>query len=120
MANSDNKGLKRVFKAAMYSWQGIQAAFKNEEAFRQESLLALILIPLAVWLGDTGVEIALMIGAVFLVLIVEILNSAIEAVVDRVGSDYHELSGRAKDMASAAVMFSLFNVSLIWLAVIFF
>jgi len=120
MAKTDNKGLKRILMAAMYSWQGIKSAFKNEEAFRQESLLALILMPLALWLGETRVEIALMIASVFLVLIVEVLNSAIEAIVDRVGSDFHELSGRAKDMGSAAVLLALLNVVFVWGVVLFF
>jgi len=119
MAKPGNKGLKRIFMAGVYSWQGIKAAFENEEAFRQESFLALILIPLAVWLSDNRVEMALMIASVFLVLIVEILNSAIEAIVDRVGSDHHELSGRAKDMGSAAVLFALLNVVFVWAIVLF-
>ena len=120
MPKTGNKGLKRIFMAALYSWHGVKAALKNEAAFRQELLLALILIPLAVLLGDTAVEIVLMIGSVFLVLIVEILNSAIEAVVDRLGSGFHELSGRAKDMGSAAVLFSLLNVVFVWIILLFY
>ncbi len=119
MAKTGNKGLKRILMAALYSWQGIKASFKNEEAFRQELLLAIVLMPLAFWLGDSRVEIALMVSSVLLVLIVEILNSAIEAIVDRVGSEFHELSGRAKDMGSAAVLFALLNVVFVWAIVLF-
>ena len=114
MAYSGNKGLVRILKAAVYSWQGFQAAFKYEEAFRQELLLAVVLIPLGYWLGESGVEKALLIGTVVIVLIVEILNSAIEAVVDRFGDEHHELSGRAKDMGSTAVFLALVLVVLTW------
>lgn len=120
MAFSGNKGIKRILKAGLFSWQGIRAAFKHEEAFRQESLLAIVLMPLAFWLGSTGIEIALMLACVLLVLIVEILNSAIEAVVDRFGMEHHELCGRAKDMGSAAVLFSLINLVLVWALVLFY
>ena len=83
MADSGNTGLTRIIKAAGYSWQGLTAAYKHEAAFRQELLLAAVLIPLAIWLADNVIQMALMISSVLLVLIVEILNSAIEAVVDR-------------------------------------
>ncbi len=119
MAYSGNSGLKRIIKAGQFSWQGIKAAFKYEEAFRQEILLVLVMVPLAIWLGETGPERALMIASVILVLIVEILNSAIEAVVDRFGMEHHELCGRAKDMGSAAVLFSLVNVVVIWALILF-
>lgn len=119
MAYSGNTGLKRIIKAGQFSWQGIKAAFKYEEAFRQEILLVLAMVPLAIWLGETGIERALMIASVILVLIVEILNSAIEAVVDRFGMEHHELCGRAKDMGSAAVLFSLINVAVVWLLILF-
>jgi len=109
-----NKGLMRCIKAGVYSWQGLSAAFRHEEAFRQEFFLFLILAPLGIWLGNTGVERALMIGSLILVLIIELINSAIEAVVDRHGSEFHELAGRAKDIGSAAVMLSLINVALVW------
>jgi len=114
MAYSGNTGLARIIKAAGYSWQGIKAAYKNEAAFRQETWLALVLIPLAVYLAESSTQMALMISSVFLVMLVEILNSAIEAVVDRFGNEQHELSGRAKDMASAAVGFSLLMLVLVW------
>ena len=120
MAYSGNTGVKRIMMATLYSWKGLRAAFRKEEAFRQEAILAIVLIPFAIWLGDTGIEIALMIGSVILVLIVEILNSAVEAVVDRIGMERHKLSGRAKDMGSAAVMLSLFNVVVVWGLVLFY
>lgn len=107
-------GIKRIIDATGYSWKGLRAAIKNESAFRQELFLCLILIPAAIWFGQSAVEYSLLIGSLLLVLIVEILNSAIEAVVDRTGSEYHELSGRAKDMGSAAVMLALINVFVIW------
>lgn len=107
-------GIKRIIDATGYSWKGLSAAFKNESAFRQELALCIMLVPLAFWLGKTGVEFSLLLGSLFLVLIVEILNSAIEAVVDRSGDEFHELSGRAKDMGSAAVMLALLNVIMIW------
>lgn len=119
MADSGNKGFKRILKATQYSWQGIRAAYKHEEAFRQEAWLCMVLIPLGLYLGETGVEKALLVAATMLVPIVEILNSAIEAVVDRFGSELHELSGRAKDMGSAAVALSLVLMSVVWFLVLF-
>lgn len=107
-------GLTRIRNAAGYSWAGLTAAFRHEDAFRQEVFLALLLIPLALYLGDTGIERALMIGAVLGVLIVELLNSAVEAAVDRISLEHHLLIKRAKDMGSAAVMISLVNVVVIW------
>ncbi len=120
MAYSGNKGLTRIIKAGQYSWQGIRAAYRHEEAFRQESWLAIVLIPLAFYMAQSGIELALLIGSVILVLIVEILNSAIEAVVDRIGLEHHELCGRAKDMGSAAVLFALLNVVVVWGAVLYY
>ena len=107
-------GLARIVNAAGYSWAGLAAAFRHEDAFRQEVFLALLLIPLAVVLGETGIERALMIGAVLGVLIVELLNSALEAAVDRISLEHHQLIKRAKDMGSAAVMIALVNVALVW------
>jgi diacylglycerol kinase (ATP) len=109
-----NTGIKRIVLAAGYSAQGLKAAFVNEAAFRQEVVLAVILIPLACWFDITMIERVLMIAAVFLVLIVELLNSAIEAVVDRIGPEKHELSGRAKDIGSAAVLLALLLTIYIW------
>lgn len=119
MAYSGNTGLNRILKATVYSWQGFKAAYQHEEAFRQELLLAVVLIPLAILLGDGSVEKALLIGSVLILLMVEILNSAIEAVVDRFGTELHELSGRAKDMASAAVFLAIVLLFTVWLLVLF-
>ena len=107
-------GIVRVIRAFGYSIRGIAATLRHEAAFRQEMALFLIMTPLGVWLGETGVEKALLIGSLFIVLITELLNSAVESVVDRVGVERHELSGRAKDMGSAAVLFSLVNVLVVW------
>ena len=111
-------GLRRILNAVGYSWAGLAAAFKHENAFQQEVFLALVLIPLALFLGDSGIERALMVGAVLLVLIVELLNSAIEAAVDRISLEHHQLIKRAKDMGSAAVMIALMNVVAVWALVL--
>ena len=113
-----NTGLKRIILAAGYSITGFRAAFRHEAAFRQELLLTIILIPLACWLKVEPQQRIMMIGVLFLVLIVELLNSAIEAVVDRIGPEHHELSGRAKDLGSAAVLLSLLLTAYIWVAAI--
>lgn len=118
MANQ-NRGLFRFIKAAEYSWFGFRAAFKFEEAFRQEVVLVLILSPFAFFVSDNGVELALLMGSLLLVLIVELLNSAVEAVVDRIGPEKHELSGRAKDIGSAAVFLALTTVCVVWASIIF-
>jgi diacylglycerol kinase (ATP) len=109
-----NTGFKRIFLAGGYSLAGLSAAYRQEAAFRQELLLAAVLIPLACWLRVAPLERMLMIATLLLVLVVELLNSAIEAVVDRVGSEHHELSGRAKDMGSAAVLISLILTAYVW------
>ena len=114
MASGGATGLARLLAATRYSVTGLRAAWRNEEAFRQESLLCLALVPAGLWLGQSAVERALLVGALLLVLIVELLNSGIEATVDRVGTDRHELSGRAKDLGSAAVFVSLVNALAIW------
>lgn len=111
---SEHTGLKRVVLAARYSWQGLTTCYRKEAAFRQELWLFLLLAPLGFWLGENGVERALLIGSLVLVLVVELLNTGIENVVDRVGSEPHKLSGRAKDMGSAAVFVSLVLVTLVW------
>ena len=108
------RGLAHVIAACGYSLQGLRAAFRHEEAFRIEVLVAALMLPVAFWLGRTPVEYALLIGALVLVLIVELINSAIEAVVDRIGIEHHVLSGRAKDIGSAAVLLSLLYVALVW------
>jgi len=112
------QGLTRLVNALGYSRDGLHAAWKNEAAFREEVLLALIAIPLAFFLAKTGVDRALLIGSILFVLIVEILNSAIEAVVDKASPEHHELAKRAKDMGSAAVLLSLLNAAVIWACVL--
>ena len=97
---------------------GLAAAWRNEEAFRQELLLGLALIPLALWLGESGAERALLIGSLFVLFIVEILNTAVEAVVDRIGLERHELSGLAKDLGSAAVALAITQGVVVWLLVL--
>lgn len=114
MSKPGHKGIRRLIAATRYSAKGLQAAWKHESAFRQESLLGLIMLPLALLLGETVAQRAVLIGVCFLVLIVELLNSAIEAAVDRIGTEHHELAGRAKDMGSAAVSLSLLLVWLTW------
>jgi diacylglycerol kinase (ATP) len=111
-------GLRRLINAAGYSFSGLAAAARHEDAFRQELVAAAVLLPLGLWLGGSGVERALLVGSVLLVLIVELLNSAIEATVDRVSLDDHNLAKRAKDIGSAAVMVTLVNVVVTWLLVL--
>lgn len=119
MGKTGVTGFKRILNATGYSLKGLKSAFRHEAAFRQELLLTIVLLPVAVYLGKDGIERAIMIGSLFLVLIVELLNSAVESVVDRVGDEHHELSGRAKDIGSAAVFVSLVNVAVVWLVIIF-
>jgi diacylglycerol kinase (ATP) len=107
-------GIDRLRHAAGHSLQGLQAAVRGESAFRQELALAFVMLPAALWLGRDWVEVALLAGSVWLVLIVELLNSGIEAVVDRVGYETHELSKRAKDLGSAAVLLALLLCGAIW------
>lgn len=107
-------GLTRVCNAFFYSIAGLRAAYNHEDAFRQEIWLALLLIPLAFWLPASGVGRALMIASVLLVLIIELINSAIEAAIDRISLDHHRLSKRAKDIGSAAVLLALLNVMAVW------
>jgi diacylglycerol kinase (ATP) len=111
--------LRRVWRAAGYSVSGLKAALVNEAAFRQEMALFVLLAPLGLWLGRDGVERALLVGSLVLVLVVELLNSAVETAVNRIGNEPHELSGRAKDIASAAVFLSLLLVALVWVLVLF-
>ncbi len=114
MPKPGRTGIARILYATGYSWKGLRAAFRKEAAFRQELALAVLLTPAALWLGTTAIERALLLGSLLLVLIVEVLNSALEAVVDRFGDEWHKLSGRAKDMGSAAVFLALLNVFVIW------
>lgn len=112
------QGLTRLINALGYSREGLAAAWQNEAAFREEALLALIAIPLGLYLGHSGVERALLVGSIVLILIVEILNSAVEAVVDKASPEKHELAKRAKDMGSAGVLLSLLNAAAIWACVL--
>lgn len=118
MPKPGRTGLNRIWWACSYSWLGLKAAWRREAAFRQELLLAAVLIPLGIWLGANGTERALLSGSVALVLIVELLNSAVESVVDRFGEEWHELCGCAKDMGSAAVLISLLTVALVWVLIL--
>lgn len=113
-----NTGVRRLINAAGFSWKGLCAAFRFEAAFRQELFASLLLIPLAVWLGETGLERGLLIAVWLLVLITELLNSGIETVVDRISDERHELAGRAKDVASAAVLIALINAAVVWALVL--
>ena len=110
----------RIVKATKYSWQGLRAAYRHEQAFRQEVWLCLVLLPLGLYLGEGGAEKALLVGSALLLLLVEILNSALEAAIDRIGDERHELSGRCKDMGSASVAIAIVILGLTWLLVLFF
>jgi diacylglycerol kinase (ATP) len=112
-------GPRRLLDATRYSLAGLTAAARHEAAFRLEILLALVLIPCAFLVGANGTQRALLIGSVLLVLIVELVNAALEAAVDRVSLEHHELAGRAKDLGSAAVMLSLVNTAIVWALVLF-
>ena len=118
MSKPGATGLTRIINATRYSLLGLRAAIKHESAFRQELVLAIVLLPAAFWVGNTAVEYVLLIGSLLLVLVVELLNSAIEAVVDRVGNEQHDLAGRAKDLGSAAVALALTNLVLVWVLVL--
>jgi len=111
-------GMQRVINATRYSLEGLAAAARHEDAFRQELILAAVMVPLGLWLGADGVERALLVGSVLMVLVVELLNSAVEATVDRVSLEDHQLAKRAKDIGSAAVMMSLVTVGVVWLLVL--
>ncbi|OJA05547.1 diacylglycerol kinase [Halomonas sp. QHL1] len=107
-------GLTHLVHSTRYSWKGLKAAFRNEAAFRQEVGITVVLLPLAWWIGEGPISWLMLVSSLFFVLIVELLNSAIENVVDRIGTEHHELSGRAKDIGSAAVMLSLIMAGLTW------
>jgi diacylglycerol kinase (ATP) len=109
-----HKGFKRIVAATKYSFHGLKLAAQTESAFKQELIASLVLIPLAIWLGDSSIEQSLLISSVVFVMIVELLNTAVEAVVDRVSPDFHELSRQAKDLGSAAVFLSISLASLVW------
>lgn len=112
------QGLVRLFRAFGNSFKGIAGAFREEAAFRQELALAVVVVPLGLWLGHTGVEKALLVAPMLLILIVELLNSAIEAAIDRIGFEHHQLSGLAKDIGSAAVFFSFLLLASMWALVL--
>ena len=114
MGKPEARGIRRLINATRYSIAGLRAAWIHEEAFRMEVFAAVIMLPSAFWLGQTALQRGLLVGTCFIVLITELLNSAIEAIVDRIGTEHHELSGRAKDIGSAAVMLSLFMTVIIW------
>ncbi len=110
----ENQGLMRAWRALGYSLKGLRSCFRHESAFRQEVAIALVVLPLGLWLGEGGIEKALLVGSWVLVLIVELLNSAIEAAIDRFGPEHNRLSGRAKDIASAAVFIAILQALLVW------
>ena len=114
MANAEHKGIKRIYNAFFFSMAGLAAAWKNEEAFRQEVLLAVILLPIAFWLGENMVQVAILILTIFVVLITELLNTGVEVAIDRISDEKHELSKRAKDIGSAAVFISLSALTIVW------
>jgi diacylglycerol kinase (ATP) len=118
MGKPGNTGIRRIIRATRFSAQGLASAWKHEAAFRQELVLVLLMTPIAFWLGRSVIEVALLIAVLLLVLIVELFNSAIEAAIDRHGDEHHELSGRAKDMGSAAVFVVLVIVGVVWGAVV--
>ncbi len=114
MDNPDLRGWRHAVRAFGFSLKGLRACFRSEEAFRQEVIALIPLVPIGLWLGETPVERAMLVGSLLIVPIVELLNSAIEANVDRIGPERHELSARAKDIASAAVLTSLVFTSVTW------
>lgn len=118
MPKPGQTGVQRVIDATGYTLKGLKAIWKHEAAFRQEVAMAAVMIPAAFWVGTDAVQVALLIGVCLVVLIVELLNSAVESVVDRIGEEVHELSGRAKDMGSAAVFVSLCMAGLTWLLIL--
>lgn len=118
MANQNAKGFKRLVNACFFSAAGLKATWEHEEAFRQEVIIFIVATPLALWLGETAIEKLLLIGSLVLVMLVELLNTAVESIVDRVGFDHHELAGRAKDIGSAAVMMALVWAAVTWAAIL--
>jgi diacylglycerol kinase (ATP) len=111
-------GLRRILSATRNSLEGFVAAVRHEDAFRQELIMAAVLVPVGIWLGKDGLERALLVASVLLILVVELLNSAVEATVDRISFDNHRLAKRAKDIGSAAVMLSICTAAVVWLLVL--
>lgn len=116
----NNTGFKRLFNAFFFSMDGLRACMRTEEAFRTEIYLSIIFIPLGFWLGDTAIEKILLVGSIFLVFIVELLNTAVERAIDRISFEHHELSKEAKDMGSAAVLFSIIVMLMTWGLILFY
>ncbi|NVJ59464.1 MAG: diacylglycerol kinase [Gammaproteobacteria bacterium] len=114
MGKPGKTGFSRIWDAFFYSMKGFASAWRHEAAFRQEMMLAVVLIPLAFWLAETHIELILLISSVLLVLLAELINSSVEAVVDRTGTEHHELSGRAKDIGSAVVFLSFVMLGVVW------
>lgn len=119
MKPENKANFQRVIRATGYTMKGLKSAYTYEAAFRQEVWLSFFMIPAGLYLGDGAVEKILLVGSVLLVLVTELLNSAVESVVDRIGSEYHELSGRAKDIGSAAVFVAMLITGLTWLLILF-
>lgn len=119
MAYVQRKGFKRIYNAFFYSMSGLTAAWKYEEAFRQEVILATVLLPTAFWLGENTLQISLLVFSVFVVLITELLNTSVEVAIDRISDEKHELSKRAKDIGSAAVFVSLAALTIVWVLIIY-
>jgi diacylglycerol kinase (ATP) len=117
MGKPGNTGVRRIVNATFFSFAGLRTAWQNEAAFRQECLACVVLIPAGLWLGQNAVERVLLVGSCLWVLIVELLNTAVESVVDRVGTDHHRLSGQAKDLGSAAVLMSLVLLLFVWASI---
>lgn len=118
MGDGSKRGLKRLVDAFFYSIAGFKAAWKNEEAFRQEIMAGIIIVPSGFFLGTTGTQRAMLIGSFLLIPLVELLNTAVEATVDRFGTERHELSGRAKDIGSASVFLSICIAAIVWVLIV--
>lgn len=114
-----NKQIQRLINALKYSKQGITEALKNDPAFRQESTLAIILIPIGIWLGENGTETALLISSVLIIPTIELINSSIERTIDRISTEQHPLAKQAKDIASAAVLLAIANMLIVWFFILF-
>ena len=119
MANTQHKGFKRIYNAFFYSMAGFLAIWKHEEAFRQEVILAVILFPIAFWLGENAIQISLLVLTIFIVLITELLNTGVEVTIDRISDERHKLSKRAKDIGSAAVFVSFTALVTVWGLIIY-
>jgi|SRR5699024_10308797 len=120
MNKPGKKGVARIIAAAGYSWRGLKAAYRSETAIRQELMAGIIVIPCAFFFASNGVELALLLGSVLLIFLMELVNSALEAIVDRIGMEYHPLSGQAKDIGSALVMIAMLICVIVWAAIIFY